>query len=83
LLNFAIYRFTPLDGLPALDAAMRARWIAQGRCDTGRPLKLLDTRIDFEVDAGACEATAGQAPGWQGRCFVFDERTGLHTRLAA
>ena len=134
---------------PAVDAATLARWITQRRCDAGRPLKLLDTRNDFEVDAGAfdgavdwrlqrfsdfpaalaayrsefdghtvvsyctggirCEkaalvmqglgldhsyqldggilkyfeATAGQAPGWQGRCFVFDERAGLDTLLDA
>jgi UPF0176 protein len=40
---------------PALPAATLARWIAQGHCDEGRPLKLLDTRNDFEVDAGAFE----------------------------
>ena len=134
---------------PAVDATTLARWITQGRCDAGRPLKLLDTRNDFEVDAGAfggavdwrlrkfsdfpaaltahrneleghtvvsyctggirCEkaallmqglglehsyqldggilkyfeATAGLAPGWVGRCFVFDERAGLDTSLAA
>ncbi len=38
---------------PALPAATLARWIAQGHCDQGRPIKLLDTRNDFEVDAGA------------------------------
>ncbi len=134
---------------PAVDAATLARWITQGTDDAGRPLKLLDTRNGFEVDAGAfdgavdwrlekfsdfpaalaahraeleghtvvsyctggirCEkaalvmqglglehsylldggilkyfeATAGQAPGWHGRCFVFDERAGLDTALAA
>ena len=134
---------------PAVDASTLARWITQGTDDAGRPLKLLDTRNAFEVDAGAfdgavdwrlqkfsdfpaalaahrtaleghtvvsyctggirCEkaalvmqslglahsyqldggilkyfeATAGLAPGWQGRCFVFDERVGLDTALAA
>ena len=43
---------------PALPAAKLARWIAQGHCDEGRPLKLLDTRNDFEVDAGAFEGAA-------------------------
>ncbi|WP_234413620.1 sulfurtransferase [Ideonella sp. A 288] len=28
------------------------------------------------------EATGGRAPGWQGRCFVFDERVALDTGLA-
>jgi UPF0176 protein len=40
---------------PALDAATLARWLAQGHCDAGRPLALLDTRNAFEVDAGAFE----------------------------
>ena len=134
---------------PTVTAATLARWIEKGHCDEGRPLKLLDTRNGFEVDAGAfdgavdwrlqrfsdfpaalaahraeldghtvvsyctggirCEkaalvlqglglhhsylldggilkyfeATAGQAPGWHGRCFVFDERAGLDTALTA
>ncbi len=37
---------------PAVDAQTAARWITQGRDDTGRPIVLLDTRNDFEVDAG-------------------------------
>ena len=134
---------------PALPAATLARWIAQGHCDEGRPLKLLDTRNDFEVDAGAFEGavdwrlsrfsdfpaalaahrddlaghtvvsyctggircekatlamqaaglphswqleggilkyfedTVGQAPGWLGHCFVFDERVALDASLQA
>ena len=132
---------------PAVAAATLARWIAQGHCDAGRPIKLLDTRNAFEVDAGAFEGavdwrlnklsdfpaalaahraeleghtvvsyctggircekaalvmqeaglahtvlldggilqyfedTAGQAPGWRGACFVFDERLGLDAAL--
>ena len=131
----------------AVTASTLARWIAQGHDDSGRPIKLLDTRNGFEVDAGAfdgaldwrlqkfsdfpaalaahraelaghtivsyctggirCEKAAllmqglglsdiyqleggilkyfedtqGQAPGWRGQCFVFDERAGLDTRL--
>ncbi len=38
---------------PAVSATTLARWLAQGHCDAGRPLKLLDTRNAFEVDAGA------------------------------
>ena len=37
---------------PAVDAQTAARWITEGRDDTGRPVVLLDTRNDFEVDAG-------------------------------
>jgi len=37
---------------PAVDAAVLARWLVQGRCDAGRPLVMLDTRNAFEVDAG-------------------------------
>ena len=28
------------------------------------------------------EDTQGRAPGWRGKCFVFDERAGLDTGLA-
>ena len=38
---------------PAVKAATLARWLAQGRCDEGRPVVMLDTRNGFEVDAGA------------------------------
>ena len=38
---------------PAVSAATLVRWLAQGHCDAGRPLALLDTRNAFEVDAGA------------------------------
>ena len=133
---------------PAVDARTLARWLADGHCDAGRPVVLLDTRNGFEVDAGAFDAAldwrlgkfsdfpaalqahagdlAGKtvvtyctggircekaalwmqqagvpnvlqldggilryfedvkdAPHWQGRCFVFDERVALDTGLAA
>jgi UPF0176 protein len=38
---------------PAVSATTLARWLARGHCDAGRPVKLLDTRNAFEVDAGA------------------------------
>jgi UPF0176 protein len=38
---------------PAVGAATLARWLEKGRCDEGRPVRLLDTRNGFEVDAGA------------------------------
>jgi UPF0176 protein len=37
---------------PAVDAQTAARWIAEGKDDVGRPVVLLDTRNDFEVQAG-------------------------------
>jgi UPF0176 protein len=40
---------------PAVDARTLARWLAQGHCDEGRPVTMLDTRNGFEVDAGAFE----------------------------
>jgi len=40
---------------PAVAARTLARWLAQGRCDQGRPVVMLDTRNAFEVDAGAFE----------------------------
>jgi UPF0176 protein len=133
---------------PGVAPRTLARWLRQGHCDQGRPLKLLDTRNAFEVDMGGFEGaidwrlasfsdfpaalaahrddlagatvvsyctggircekaalvmqdqgvvhglqldggilqyfedTAGVAPGWRGRCFVFDERVGLSPTLA-
>ena len=44
----------PAEGrAPAVTAGTLARWLAQGHCDEGRPVVLLDTRNAFEVDAGA------------------------------
>lgn len=37
---------------PSIDAPTLHRWLAQGHDDTGRPVVMLDTRNDFEVDAG-------------------------------
>ena len=37
---------------PAVDAKTLKRWLDQGSDDAGRPLLLLDTRNDYEVDAG-------------------------------
>jgi len=43
----------PAEGrAPSVDAQTAARWIAQGHDDSGRPLVLLDTRNDFEVQKG-------------------------------
>lgn len=43
----------PAEGrAPAVDAQTAARWIEQGHDDGGRPLVLLDTRNDFEVQKG-------------------------------
>jgi UPF0176 protein len=39
----------------AVDALTLKRWLDQGQDDSGRPVKLLDTRNAFEVDAGAFE----------------------------
>lgn len=40
---------------PAVDAHTAARWIQEGHDDKGRPVVLLDTRNDFEVEAGTFE----------------------------
>jgi len=40
---------------PSVDGPTLARWLHDSRCDAGRPVVLLDTRNDFEVDAGAFE----------------------------
>jgi UPF0176 protein len=134
---------------PSVTPATLARWLQAGRDDAGREVVMLDTRNDFEVDAGAFDAaidwrlhkfsdfpaalqahlpqlqgktvvsyctggircekaalvmeqlgldhgyqleggilkyfeeTGGAAPGWHGRCFVFDERVALDTQLQA
>lgn len=46
----------PAEGrAPAVDAKTAARWIEQGHDDKGRPVVLLDTRNDFEVQKGTFE----------------------------
>ena len=40
---------------PTVDPATLKRWLDQGHDDAGRPVKMLDTRNAFEVDAGAFE----------------------------
>ena len=40
---------------PGVAPRTLARWLGQGHDDAGRPVKLLDTRNAFEVDAGAFE----------------------------
>ncbi|MEY4083380.1 MAG: hypothetical protein RL483_749 [Pseudomonadota bacterium] len=43
----------PAEGrAPAVDPVTLARWLDQGHDDTGRPVVMLDTRNDFEVDFG-------------------------------
>jgi UPF0176 protein len=38
---------------PSVDPVTLRRWLDTGRDDDGRPVVMLDTRNDFEVDAGA------------------------------
>jgi UPF0176 protein len=46
----------PEDGrAPVVDAVTLKRWLDRGQDDTGRPLVLIDTRNDFEVDVGTFE----------------------------
>ncbi len=46
----------PEDGrAPAVAPATLKRWLDQGHDDAGRPLMLLDTRNDYEVDVGTFE----------------------------
>jgi UPF0176 protein len=51
---------------PGVDAPTLARWLAQGTDDNGRPVVMLDTRNDFEVDAGTFE----QALDWRIQRFT-------------
>ncbi|MDB5820042.1 MAG: hypothetical protein JWQ11_3682 [Rhizobacter sp.] len=41
---------------PSVDAQTLKRWLDNGCDDQGKPVVLLDTRNDFEVDAGAFDA---------------------------
>lgn len=42
---------------PAVDAATLKRWLDQGHDDNGKPVVMVDTRNDFEVDVGTFENT--------------------------
>lgn len=57
------------------------------RCEkAGLLLRELGLEHSWQLDGGILkyfEATGGRAPGWRGRCFVFDEREGLDTGLQA
>ncbi len=66
----------PQDGrAPAVDALTAKRWIEQGQDDKGRPLLLLDTRNDFEVQAGTFKG----AVSWQlSRFTEFPEAVRTH-----
>ncbi|MEK8047093.1 sulfurtransferase [Ideonella margarita] len=56
----------PAEGrAPAVPPRTLARWLAQGHDDEGREVVTLDTRNDFEVDAGAFEG----AIDWRLRKF--------------
>jgi len=46
---------------PAVDAQTAVRWMTEGRDDAGRPVVFLDTRNDFEVEAGTFKG----AINWQ------------------
>jgi UPF0176 protein len=51
---------------PSVDAPTLARWLAQGTDDQGQAVVMLDTRNDFEVDAGTFE----QALDWRIQRFT-------------
>jgi UPF0176 protein len=42
---------------PAVGAATLKRWLDQGHDDTGKPVVMVDTRNDFEVDVGTFDNT--------------------------
>ncbi len=42
---------------PAVDAATLKRWLDQGHDDNGKPVVMVDTRNDFEVDVGTFDNT--------------------------
>jgi UPF0176 protein len=55
-----------LQRAPAVAPATVKRWLDQGHDDAGRPVVTLDTRNDFEVDAGSFEG----AIDWRIRKFT-------------
>ena len=60
---------------PAVSAQTLATWLDRGRDDEGRPVVMLDTRNDFEVDLGAFE----NAIDWRIRKFTeFPEAVKAH-----
>ncbi|MEY2776885.1 MAG: hypothetical protein RLY30_983 [Pseudomonadota bacterium] len=62
---------------PAVDATTLARWLDQGHDDNGRPVVMLDTRNDFEVDVGAFE----NAIDWRIQKFTeFPEAVKTHAK---
>jgi len=57
----------PVEGrAPAIDAKTLARWLDQGCDDAGKPVVMLDTRNDFEVDYGKF----GNAIDWRIQKFT-------------
>lgn len=42
---------------PAVDAVTLKRWLDQGHDDAGKPVVMVDTRNDFEVDVGTFDQT--------------------------
>ncbi|MDO8305008.1 sulfurtransferase [Herminiimonas sp.] len=42
---------------PSVDAPTLKRWLDQGHDDTGKPVVMMDTRNDFEVDVGTFDST--------------------------
>jgi UPF0176 protein len=53
IITFRQPSFKPAAGRAAtVDAASLARWLDRGHDDEGRPLALVDTRNDFEVEVG-------------------------------
>jgi UPF0176 protein len=60
---------------PSVDARSLARWLDQGHDDNGRPVVMLDTRNDFEVDVGTFDNTID----WRIKKFTeFPEEVAKH-----
>lgn len=65
---------------PAVDALTARRWIEQGHDDAGQALVLLDTRNDFEVQAG----TFAGATNWKIQRFTqFPQAVNQHRQELA
>ncbi len=90
------WRLTKFSDFPAALAAQRetlaghrvVSYCTGGiRCEKSALLmQQLGIEHSVQLDGGILNyfaATGGAAPGWHGRCFVFDERLALDTGLAA
>ncbi|NRF67920.1 sulfurtransferase [Aquincola sp. S2] len=90
------WRLQKFSDFPAALAAQRERLAGHTvvsyctggiRCEKAAlVMQAMGLEHSYQLEGGILkyfEETAGAAPGWRGRCFVFDERVALDTALTA